>query len=1276
MPFDRLSLSHGLSQSSVSCIAQDPQGFLWFGTQDGLNRYDGYQFYVFKHDLTDTQTISNNWINTILFDKTGVLWVGTQNGGLNRIDADLQFNLRVTRFRSLTGKTVPDNVMALYEDKNGMIWCGMRSGGLVTIDPQSLKISQIPQTKSFQKNGLEYDLLPDHRIQAIFEDKDGFLWLGSSNQGLMRYDPSKKKYKHYLHDAHSSNSLSHNEVKVINQDHTGIIWIGTLGGGVTLFDPKTERFYPFSSKYHSVNDTKLLFIWSIHRDPQNRMWIGYLSEGLDCIPDVSGKDVINYRNDKSNPRSISDNYVMSVYTDRGGTFWVGTGGGGLNKYNPYNIKFKHYHNQLHTSNSLNNNFVWTISEDHQGLIWIGTKEGLNRFDPGTESFEVYPQKNSKSSLNSAQIWSIMEDQDHHLWVGTGGNGLIRLGRDRGVLKEYQAMQDDHLQTRGSRVSLQKRPNDNFIWCLLEEDPGIIWTGTARGGINVLDVKNELWSYYRHDPSDSSSLGADYVRVMYKDLRGQIWIGTKGGGLNRWIPHRKSFERWVHETNDTGSISHNDVLCIAEDLKGQLWIGTTEGLNLYNQARNSFVRYTTAEGLPDANIYGVLPDASGFLWLSTNKGIIRLDISNSEKENGKIPAERIRLYDVSDGVQQLEFNSGAYLRSHDGNFYFGGINGFNCFKPGEIRNNPYIPPVVLSAFTHQNVHYRNPGKDFFREIRLSHKDRFIAFEFSALDFAAPEKNHYMYQLQGFDKDWIFAGNRRFVNYTNLDPGDYIFRVKGSNSDGLWNKEYLQIPVMISPPFWKTGWFVFLSILLLTGLVFSIYYYQVRSVEKRNMILKQTIAERTSELTDYAKKLEQANEALQQANRQITESNEALVVANRQITIANQMKSKFLANMSHELRTPLNAIIGFSDIILQKTLGGLTNEQEDAVKAVLESGKNLLRLINDILDLSKIEAGKMELNRSDVSLQEIVLSARNVVAPLLKKKRQTVQVLISDRVPELYVDETKIKQVLLNLLSNANKFSPEDGKIVIAADVVLHEDGSCDELDLRVIDNGCGIPADELELVFQEFRQSSISQSANYPKGTGLGLTLSRKIIEMHHGSLRAESDGISGSTFIVRLPLKEKIIREKLPVKFQTQKKTPSVLIIEDDANALKLLEFYLEGQGYMIIKAMTAEEGIRLARDFKPTVITLDVMLPDKSGWEVLETLKTNPETIHIPVILITAFEDRNLGYRLNASRYFVKPIDRQELLESISKLSRGDEELRPVHKDEFIKELKNISNL
>lgn len=1272
--FDHLSLRHGLSQSSVSCIVQDSLGFMWFGTQDGLNRFDGYHFQVFKHDNTDTNTISNNWIHTLLFDRNGSLWVGTQNGGLNRIDVDEQYRYQIRRFPYLGKKSVPDNVQALYQGRNGLIWCGMRSGGLITIDPASFEITAFPSTKNLGRNGLEYDLLPDSRIQVIYEDQNGFFWFGSAQNGLIRYNPNTRRFKHFLAVGNEPYSLRHNEIKTIAEDPLGRLWIGTLGGGVMIFDKDTEQFYPIETFFPDFKNISDLYIWTLYRDPSERMWVGMLSAGLVLIPDVTRKDIVRITHDPFDPRSLSDNYVMSVFQDRGGTLWIGTGGNGINKYNPYNIKFRHYKHLPYNNNSLNHNFVWAIHEDHKGYIWIGTKSGLNRLDPNTGEFKHFVLgKGGNKRLPDISIWSVLEDSQKNLWVGTGGNGLYQLDSRRQRLHHYKTSEDAHLNTTG--IILRDYPElvDNFIWCIMEEKPGHIWLGTARGGINILDVRKNRWTHYRHDPSYTHSLGADYVRTLYKDHYGRIWIGTNGGGLNRFIPEGERFERWMHQPNDSNSISSNDVLCITEDLEHRLWIGTTEGLNYFRPDQSRFQRFTANNGLPNASIYGIIPDRDNRLWLSTNKGLIRLTLVRGRED--LLETSDIRLYDLSDGIQDLEFNTGALCRAHTGELYFGGINGFNRFDPMNIRDNPYMPPVRLVAVTIGNERKINPGKDFFRSLLLSPRERSIVFEYAALDYAAPEKIRYQYRLEGFDPDWISAGGRWYAHYTNLPSGDYHFQVRATNSDGLWSNAILDIPVTIEPPLWKTTWFIILIGVLLLAIGGRVYYWQVRTVQNRNILLKQMIAERTAELSDYAKKLEEANEALRQANKQISESNEALVAANRQITIANQMKSKFLANMSHELRTPLNAIIGFSDILLQKTLGELTPEQEDAMNAIMDSGKNLLRLINDILDLSKIEAGKMELNLTEVSIHEIILSARNVITPLIKKKKQTIQVLVSERVPLLHVDETKIKQVLLNLLSNANKFSDEGGKIVIAADVVLHEDGSPDELDLRVIDNGIGIPPDELELIFQEFRQSSISQNANYPKGTGLGLTLSRKIIEMHHGRLWAESDGVKGSTFIIRLPLKEKIIREQLPVKYQTTKKIPSVLIIEDDPNAIKLLEFYLDGQNYRILKAMTGEEGIRMAKDFRPTVITLDVMLPDRSGWEVLEILKVTPETMDIPVIMLTAFEDRDLGYRLNASRYFIKPIDRKELVQSIAQLSKQQDILKPVQKEDLINEINNLSN-
>lgn len=1278
--FDHLTLENGLSQSSVLCLFQDQSGFIWAGTQDGLNMFNGYNFTIYRNERQHSLSLSDNWITDIVQDSRKQLWIGTQNGGLNKLEVNENRQVVFKRLNTDSRPSLPHNYIgALAADPRGYLWIGLRGDGLCRLDLQTEEI--ISYKPGGEKNrfiaGGESQTLPDERIQALFVDKNGRVWMGTVGGGLIRFDPERNRFRQYVNDPADGLSISHNDVKTIAEDAEGRLWVGTLGGGLNIMnaDETFTHIRAGTGGDRTITDD---FIWRLYKDRSGRMWVGYFHRGFSIHHPVT-KKFTHVEHEPNQSRGLNDNYVMSVLEDQGGTFWIGTGGGGINKFHPHTVKFKHYKKDARSTGSLSDDFIWSICEDKSGVVWIGTKRGgLNRWDRTTGAFTVYRQRSGDpNSICSDQIWSILEDRRGRLWIGSAGGGISIMDKTRTRFVTMKSDADRYARTGKSVYREETLLSDNYIWCFLEDRDGYLWIGTGRGGLNRFDESSRTFTCYRYNPNDSTSISDDYVQALFQDSRGELWVGTKRGGLNRFNRATETFERFQQSDNPS-SISHNDVHAIVEDERGNLWIGTSAGLNYFSYATKTFKAYGVKDGLPDACIYGILQDDQGCLWLSTNRGLSRFNVRDLDSVNH--PRElmaRFRNYDVRDGLQNMEFNTGAFYKSHAGEMFFGGINGFNVFDPRGLRDNLHLPPVVLTTFRKPDATWTAPALLNLSEIELHVRDNLIAFEFAALDYAVPSKNRYAYQLEGFDPDWVYSGSRRFVNYTNLSQGEYTFRVKGSNNDGYWNEDGLSVKIRIRPPWWMTWWFQGIFGFGIIAGVYAFYRLRMKAVEKRNMELRKTISERTAELTEYAQRLEMTNAALQNANKQITESNEALITANRQITIANQMKSKFLATMSHELRTPLNAIIGFSDLLLRNSLGELNPEQADAQKAILESGQNLLRLINDILDLSKIEAGKMELHLSDISLNEIILAVCNVITPLLKKKKQQIEVLISERVPDIYVDETKIKQVLLNLLSNANKFTDEGGKIVIAADVVLREDADFDEVDIRVIDNGKGIPLDELEAIFEEFRQSSLTIGGNYPKGTGLGLTLSRKIVQLHHGKIWAESDGLNGSTFIIRLPLKHKLVREYKPkITEEGGRKKPKILIIEDDLNALKLLQFYLENQGYDLMKALNGAEGIRLAKEYRPNVITLDIMLPDKSGWEVLEALKAMPETEKIPVILITAFEDRDLGYRLNATRYFVKPVDRQELLQAVNQLSSDKSVLKPMQKEEFLDEIKKISEI
>lgn len=580
-----------------------------------------------------------------------------------------------------------------------------------------------------------------------------------------------------------------------------------------------------------------------------------------------------------------------------------------------------------------------------------------------------------------------------------------------------------------------------------------------------------------------------------------WIGTSGGGLNKFDESTSTFISYTHDPNNESAISNARVTSVFQDSSGIFWIGTLGGgLNRFDERTKTFSTYTEKDGLANNAVYGILEDDERNLWISTNKGISKFTPKDTvlEKVRYSHKPGLFRNFTVNDGLQSSEFNSGSYYKSSSGNFYFGGINGFNMFNPLVINENPNIPSIAITSIRVLNkdalplyfISESNP-------IEITYNDRGIAFEFASMDFSASEMNQFAYRMFGFDKDWNYSGTKHDITYTNLDPGEYVFMVKGANYDQLWNEIGTAIRIKVHPPFWNYWWFKTILLCGFVWVLYAAYKYRTRKIKKKNKELEKLVAERT-------RNLEKANLELQ--------------IANRKILQANELKSRFLANMSHELRTPLNSIIGFSDLLVQGVLGRVTPEQEEPIHSISVSSKSLLRLINDVLDLSKIEAGKMSLKLSPVQLDEMIHNAWHMMVPLFEQKKQSFSIQLPKPSPIVPIDENKFKQVIINLLSNASKFTPKNGSIKLTAQPFSFNETVNDYIEIRIADTGKGIPPDELEAIFEEFRQSSDSAEN---QGTGLGLTLSKRIIELHGGKIWAESDGKSGSEFIIHLPMKER-----------------------------------------------------------------------------------------------------------------------------------------------------------
>ncbi len=797
--FERLSVEHGLSQSSASVIMQDSQGFMWFGTQDGLNKYDGINFTIYRHDPLDTTTISGNYIGSLCEDKDGLIWVATGDGGLDRFDVKKGIfeHFRAAFIASSSSNAI--SVRRIYRDKLGNIWFAT-SQGLARFNKLE---------KQFKFFLIETAGAESQAISAIFEDNEGIFWIGARGR-LFTFDRNKNRFLEFTIKV----SREINFISAIYEDSFGLLWLGTSPAGLIHYDRTSAKFKLFQN---DLNDSHILghnAASNIVEDKKGDLWFGTESSGLNRLNRSDGT-FSGFLHDPLNPNSLSNNIVMSLLTDNSGTLWIGTSGGGINKYDPNKVKFAHYENDLRSPDALGGNMVWSIFKDSERFIWAGTQMGgLTRFDPESDDYKVFKHDPSDSfSLSSDAVFAIQEDKAGAIWVGTNGGGLNKFNKRTGKFKRFEWDSEN-----------SKSLSSNRIKTLYFDQNGTLWIGTLGGGLNKLDPDSMEFTRYVNDPENPGSISSNAVSSIFEDMDGNIWIGTIGGGLNYFDKRTETFSRYLYNP-DANSLSHNYVMSICEQPSGILWIGTNYGLNRFDPETNDFKHYTTRDGLPNNVIYGVLADDRGNLWISSNRGLSRFDPRTGTFNN----------YDIDDGLQSFEFNSGACFKSTNGEMFFGGVNGFNVFHPDSVKDNPNVPPVVISNFKKFDQRFRlGDVLTEFGLLKLSYKDNFITFEFAALDYTNPQKNQYAYQLEGLHDDWIYSGNQRYATFTNLDPGEYVFRVKGANSDGVWNERGASVRILITPPFWKTWWFMWLAICLsLTALLLVVMNLRERAKKKAEL-----------------------------------------------------------------------------------------------------------------------------------------------------------------------------------------------------------------------------------------------------------------------------------------------------------------------------------------------------------------------------------------------------------------------------------------------------------
>jgi ligand-binding sensor domain-containing protein/serine phosphatase RsbU (regulator of sigma subunit) len=816
--FERFSLEEGLSQSIVFDILQDGKGFLWFCTQDGLNKYDGYGFTVYMPDPDNPHSISTNYTSSIYEDQSGILWIGTSGGGLNRFDPATE---RFTNYQADPGNPGglgSNYISSVCEDDSGALWVGTTNAGLYRFDKESEEFA------GFRADSDDPNTLGSDAVTRVYKDSSGVLWIGTQGGGLNRFDPGTQRFIRYLPSRRYPNNPGADVVLSIFEDKEGALWIGTASG-LNRFDRKRGEF-DFRLPDRDSPDGANTSVSSIIEDQSGLLWLGTLTSGLYAFDREKG-ELINYRNNPYLPDSLSNNAILTVYEDRSGVLWIGTAGSGLNKINRARERFVLYRPELNNPNSLSHSIVYAIYLDGNGELWVGTSSGgLDRYDKERRTVRHYGNvAGDPNSLSSNNVRLIYEDRSGVLWVGTDGGGLHRFDREKESFTRFQFIP-------GDPHSL----SNNNIRAICEDRSGALWICTFGGGLNRFDRETEKFTRYLSQPGNPNSLSNNNTRSLYYEKRKNIlWIGTEGGGLNRFDPAKGEFVRYLNDPEDENSLNNDIVHSIYKDGSGIFWLGTHGGgLNRFDPAEGTFTHYRVNDGLPNDVIYGILEDKSGYLWLSTNNGLSRFDPRTETFKN----------YETRDGLQSKEFDAGAYFQSDEGEMFFGGINGFNAFFPDRIIDNPHEPPVVITNFLLFNktvpIGEGSSGHSILSksimetdEIVLSHDENFVSFEFAALDFNIPEKNQYAHMMVGVDQDWVQTDyKRRFATYKKLAPGDYIFKVKGSNNDGVWSEEEASIKIIITPPFWETWWFRGAVLLAALSLITVAYRVRTGIIRERN------------------------------------------------------------------------------------------------------------------------------------------------------------------------------------------------------------------------------------------------------------------------------------------------------------------------------------------------------------------------------------------------------------------------------------------------------------